>query len=66
MSETLDRMDGRRFLLHADVTNSMSMWSMAGMTAARVGVEREKNNIASLRICDCMCLGPIKHVVCLP
>ena len=66
MSKTLDRMDRRSFLLCADVVNSMSMWSMAGMTAARVGVEHKKKNVASLRICDCMCLGPIKHVACLP
>jgi hypothetical protein len=28
------------------------MWSMAGMTIARFGVLQEKNNIASLNICQ--------------
>jgi len=28
------------------------MWSIAGMTVARQGVEREKNRVASLKICN--------------
>lgn len=31
--------------------NELSMKSMAGMTMARLGVSREKNSVASLRIC---------------
>ena len=46
----LDWMDGRSFLLHEYIANSMLMWSIAGMTVARLGVEREKNNVASLSI----------------
>ena len=28
------------------------MWSMVGMTVARFGVPQEKNNVASLNICQ--------------
>jgi hypothetical protein len=32
------------------VANSLSILSMTGMTVARLGVSREKNSVASLRI----------------
>ena len=53
MRGTLDQMDRRSFLLHEDVTNSMSMWPIVGMTAARLGVERKKNNITSMYVIVC-------------
>ena len=33
-----------------DVVRTLSMRSMAGMTVARLGVPREKNKVASLKI----------------
>ena len=33
-----------------DVVRTLLMRSMAGMTVARLGVPREKNNVASLKI----------------
>jgi hypothetical protein len=32
------------------VARCLSMWSIAGITLARLGVEREKYNVASLNI----------------
>lgn len=31
------------------LVRTVSMWSIAGMTMARLGVSREKNNVASLK-----------------
>ncbi len=36
--------------LRAEVVRCRSIWSMAGITLARLGVEREKNRVASLKI----------------
>ena len=35
--------------------NRQSILSIAGMTMARLGVVREKYNVASFRICKCEC-----------
>lgn len=66
LGEWNTRLDGQRKLLvlcrcckfHVDDF-------MAGMTAVKLGVEHEKNNVAFLKICDCICLDPIKHIICL-
>jgi len=36
----------------AAVARCLSMWSMAGMTVAMLGVLREKKMVASLKICS--------------
>ena len=42
-------MEGRKLLLRKYVERTWSMWSITGMTVARLGVEREKYNVVSLR-----------------
>jgi hypothetical protein len=35
-----------------DVARTLSMWSIAGITVAKLGVLREKKRVASLNICS--------------
>ena len=44
-----ERIAGRNFLLREYVERTWFMWSIAGMTVARFGVEREKYSVASFR-----------------
>jgi hypothetical protein len=45
-------MDRENRRLSDVVARTLSMWFMAGMTIARFGVPQEKNNVASLNICQ--------------
>ena len=47
------------FLLNGAIASVIyeSMWSMAGITVARLGVAREKYVVASLRICRALMMS---------
>jgi hypothetical protein len=45
-----------------DVVRTLSMCSMAGITVARLGVPREKNIVASLKIWTKQCVSKAKIV----
>ena len=42
-------MEGRKLLLCEYIERTWLMWSIAGMTVARLGVKHEKYNVVSLR-----------------
>ena len=43
-----------------EVARTLSIRSIAGTTVARFGVPREKNNVASLKICPESCTSQLK------